>query len=93
MSPAELQRTLTALHAELSQTTAVDDATRLRLREVIADLHRLAGLPDQPAPPVDTTGPSLTENLQNAVTEFEVRHPQLTTTLQQLIDRLAEIGI
>jgi ABC-type transporter Mla subunit MlaD len=93
MNPIELQQHLAALHAELSQTTEVDDATREKLRDVIADIDRLIGPKESPSQAAGEAEPYLIEKLQQAMGAFEARHPQLTASVQQLIDRLSEIGI
>lgn len=36
---------------------------------------------------------SLSQRMRKAVEEFEFRHPQLTVTLSQIADSLAEMGI
>lgn len=93
MNADELQSALDKLQRELSQTAEVDDATRQRLKGLIADIQRLVG-PSESEPAASAAADQpLTKNLQGLVADFEARHPQLTTTVQQLVDRLAEIGI
>lgn len=93
MTADELQSALDKLQSELSQTAEVDDATRRRLKGLIGDIQRLVGPSGaEPAasPPAEKP---LTSTLEGMVADFEARHPQLTSTVQQLVDRLAEIGI
>lgn len=93
MTAEQLQQTLTALHDELSRVASVDDATRQKLLDVTGDIQRLVGS-TEPAPgrPGTVESPVI-ETLQDAVSHFEARHPQLTASVQQIIDRLAEMGI
>jgi ABC-type transporter Mla subunit MlaD len=88
MTAEEIQQTLAALHAELSHVSEVDDATRQRLEDVNADIDRILAAKDrsEPAAPI-------AENLQDLVAQFGAQHPKLTATVQQLVDRLSEIGI
>lgn len=91
MNPDELQQTLSKLHDELSQTTSVDEPVRAKLAELIADIERVLARSESES----TRSPqgALARRLQDAIEAFEVRHPQLTATLQQIVDRLSEIGI
>lgn len=99
MNSEELQKTLMSLQLELSGLKEVDAETQQRLRQVVADIQRLAGpvegkvLGEGGAGSVEGGGSSVTESLEGMVVRFESRHPQLTTLMQQLIDRLTEIGI
>ncbi len=89
MTAEEIQQTLAALHVELSHVSEVDDATRQRLEDVNADIDRILaakGRSEEPAAPI-------AENLQDLVAQFGAQHPKLTATVQQLVDRLSEIGI
>lgn len=92
MNSAELQRAVEALQAELAQTSLADEATRRRLEALIADIHRhLAELGQTES--TDAPAEPLIVRLKNALEVFEVHHPHLTATLQQLVDRLSELGI
>ena len=92
MNSEELQKTLMSLQLELSGLKEVDAETQQRLRQVVADIQRLAG-PAEGKVLGEGGGSSVTESLEGMVVRFESRHPQLTTLMQQLIDRLTEIGI
>jgi uncharacterized coiled-coil protein SlyX len=100
MNPDELQQTVASLHDELAQTTNVDEATRQRLAELIPDIQRLVESSGAQTPAAETPSADraaepaqLMQHLRDAIEKFEARHPQLTATLQQLVDRLSEIGI
>jgi chromosome segregation ATPase len=89
MTAEEIQQTLAALHAELSHVSEVDETTRQRLEDVNADIDRILaakGRSEEQAAPI-------AENLQDLVAQFGAQRPKLTATVQQLVDRLSEIGI
>lgn len=94
MNTHELHQALTRLHEELAQTTEVDDATRQALTTVLGDIQRVITTgPSQERQAAERPEPELTQGLQAAIENFEARHPRLTSALQQVVDRLAEMGI
>ena len=93
MKPEELQSTLERLRTELAQTTEVEGSTREALQGLIAEIERIVSDPGGQQQPAEAAGHSLIQRLQEKIEEFEIRHPQLTAILSQLLDRLAEIGI
>ena len=92
MNSVELQQALVALQSELAKTNQADESTQKRLGELIADIRRFlaeSGHAQAEKGPTE----SLMDRLQGAVEAFEVHHPHLTATVQQLVDRLSELGI
>lgn len=93
MTADELQSALDKLHGELARTAEVDEATRQRLKGLIGDIQRLVGPAESESAATPAAEKPLTSTLEGMVADFEARHPQLTSTVQQLVDRLSEIGI
>jgi len=93
MAKDELSQTLDRLHLELSQSPQVDDQTLRSMRTLVEEIQAIiaksgVGEQSQPAPPL-----SINQRLQDLISDFEVRHPQLTATLSQIADRLTDMGI
>ncbi len=93
MAKDQLSQTLDKLHLELSQSPQVDEQTLHSMRTLVEEIQALlaksgTGEPTQPAPPL-----TINQRLQDLISDFEVRHPQLTATLSQIADRLTDMGI
>ena len=85
----ELRNALEGLHAQLGETSDVDDDTRQLLISVTADIERVLA-DDSPSPEVDE---SLTQRLEDAMRQFDADHPMIGGLLQRLSDGLANLGI
>lgn len=83
-----LDTVLKHLQAEHRRSQYKDAAERERTEELIAEIERQLRYPDP-----QRTQDQLRRRLQEAVGEFEVRHPQLTAALGQVIDLLSGMGI
>ena len=93
MGKDELSQTLDRLHSELSQSPQVDEQTLRSMRSLVEEIQGILakaekGEPTQPSPPL-----TINQRLQDLISDFEVRHPQLTATLSQIADRLTDMGI
>ena len=88
MADNRLLASLDALHDELAQTTALDEAGREKLAQISADIQRLLS-----GTPAAEEASSLTGQLQDAVEGFGASHPRLTAALNQVADALAGLGI
>jgi hypothetical protein len=82
-----LNETLAALHEELSRTSALDEKSRARLRQIIREVE---GLGPSSASAADTLH---RHRLEELAIEFEIEHPTLAAGLRQLIDLLAKAGL
>ena len=87
MSSDSLKETLAALHQELSRTSALDEKSRARLRQIIREVE---GLGPSSASAADTLH---RHRLEELAIEFEIEHPTLAAGLRQLIDLLAKAGV
>jgi uncharacterized protein DUF4404 len=88
-----LQQSLSKLHAELSVTPHVDDASRRMLRDVLADIERL--LQDGPAAPQPSSPmPAASQSrLEALAVQFEADHPALSASLREFVDLLGRAGL
>lgn len=93
MNPNELQQALIRLHEELAHTTEVDEATRQALTNSLADIQRVISGSAEQRSSADQPEAAMSLKLQSAIESFEANHPRLTAVLQQVVDRLAEMGI
>ncbi len=84
--PERLQMTLDALHRQLAEIGPLDVDSRNRL---IAALHEIQTALRTQSPPAE----SLLPRLRDAATSFEEKHPAISTTVANLIDILARMGI
>lgn len=80
------------LHAELENTETVDVQQRELLQHLMQDIRNLLDNEDE-----DETASqryqSLGERLTASLEYFEASHPVFTTTLTQVADSLARMGI
>lgn len=106
MNRDDLNKTLEALHQELSGAQNISADTVALLKTLTSDIQRILDHPalsadtlsaDAASPVAAVSGSdqdkSLSERLREAAIEFEVRHPQIGGLLERLTDGLASIGI
>ena len=93
MSQSELLQTLEKLHRELAATQEIEGSTRQALQSLLAEIQERITPPAEEVSTPAPVEPSLNQRLSDLVTDFEVRHPQLTATLSQVVDRLTDMGI
>ncbi len=90
MDDQPIHARLQQLHAQLEQTPTIDDQTRADLKVLLNDIQTSLQKQDRAlAPPA----PSLRERLGKAALGFEVSHPHLTLALEEVANRLAEMGL
>jgi uncharacterized protein DUF4404 len=87
MNPETLNKTLAALHEQLSHAPALDEKSRQLLREIISDIEALG--------PSPVLAPSTLrrDRLEELAIGFEIEHPILAAGLRQLMDLLAKAGL
>jgi hypothetical protein len=94
MANEELAQSLDRLKQQLSHGPQLDEATLHSLRVLLDDIQRVCANPEPAAPDeVEVEERSLNQRLQDVIEDFELRHPQLTSTLSQIADRLSDMGI
>jgi hypothetical protein len=93
MSKDELSKTLEKLHQELAQNPPLDESTLQSMRAIAEEIQSaIARMSTNPATP-QSEPPTITDRLREMISEFEARHPQLTSTMSQIADRLTDMGI
>lgn len=85
MEKPKLQQKLEELHTELGNTRAVDPAARQLLEHLQMDIR--ATLKNSNA----QNHASLVKRLNAAVTKLEESHPELTKTIKDVLDNLANV--
>jgi DNA-binding transcriptional LysR family regulator len=97
MANEELTQTLDRLHQQLSHGPQLDEANLRSLRALLDEIQIACERAEQAGSTTNThqiaNERSLNQRLQEVIGDFEHRHPQLTTTLSQIADRLADMGI
>lgn len=87
MNSDALRSALKKLHEELARTPRVDAESRELLRQLTADIQRLA---DQPS---TAHAQSNRPRLDAAEAKFEAEHPKLAEALREIIDALGKAGL
>ncbi len=95
MSNDELSKTLEKLHVELSQSPQLDEKTLQSMRSILDEIQMTISRMDniQAEGDSEPVSISIAQRLREMISDFEVRHPQLTATLSQIADRLTDMGI
>jgi len=83
-----LRQSLTRLHAELSATSIVDEASRRLLGEVLNDIERLL----RERQPADAAAVPRSR-LEGLAIRFDSAHPALSASLREFIDLLGRAGL
>ena len=90
MSGTAITDLLTRLHGALEGSTSISDGDRKLLKQLSVDIQELLARPNGSA---DARHGSILVRLQDAVTRFEVTHPDITGTLAAVSKRLSDMGI
>ena len=90
MDNQELRRLLHQLHDEIKNTQTVDEKGSELLRDLEEDISAL--LEHSGENPVQVH-PSIVQRLENALSHFEITHPNLTLLISRLLDSLSNAGI
>lgn len=90
MNKEQVHEKLHQLHEELHKVESLDEADKVLLQEIQADIHELL---ESPKENQARQYGRFTKRLREGIERFEVKHPDLTSTMGQLADMLARIGI
>ncbi len=83
-----LQELLDALHAELGDSTGLDEDAKQELKNLARDIETsLAGGDDQ------GMAAQAMEQIEEATVSFETEYPRLAGILSSIADTLAKLGI
>lgn len=90
MDKQQLDEILQELHSELRQIHSVDENERQMLQQLMTDIQEILKQREY-----DRTFPynQFEERLKNAIEQFGVSHPRITTLMGQIADMLSRIGI
>ncbi len=87
MPAQQLRNELEQLHKLLRDTHDIDDSTRQSLAQLASDIQRVM------QESVTQPPPDLRQRVDDAVLDFETKHPQLTQILSRVTDLLSNMGI
>ena len=90
MADQELRKLLEQLHSEIENTQNVDEKSQEILRDLGADIR---GLLERSETSQVQLHPTLVTRLEEAIDDFEVTYPALTTTISKILDILSGAGI
>lgn len=91
MGRDKLRSLLKQLHGELEGAETADAEDRSLLGLVVADIEAL--LAGETASSTSGDGDSLEDRLEQGVVRFETRYPQLSFTLERIVEALANMGV
>ncbi len=90
MNSSHLRTSLSELHNELVTLSSVDEKSRSALATLKDDIEAIL---DNSQDDLTQYHSSLSNSLTSAVRSFEVSHPTFTTTLNNVISTLNNLGI
>lgn len=90
MSGTAITELLKRLHGALEDSKSISDGDRKLLKQLSLDIRELLARPNGAA---DAGQGSILVRLQEAVTRFEVTHPDITGTLAAVSKTLSDMGI
>ncbi|HZZ70679.1 MAG TPA: DUF4404 family protein [Pirellulales bacterium] len=89
MSAEQIKTVLQQLHSDLGATQTVDPELRALLVKLDGDIQQLL----QQAEPNAVEAEGVIGRVEEAATNFSIRHPQVAGLLRQLADGLGQMGI
>ena len=92
MTNKDLVQTLDSLHQSLADTPQIDEQTAAKMRLLIDEIQ-LALARSSPLTETPPSHQTLTERVRELMADFGVNHPQLTSNLSLIAERLADMGI
>ena len=97
MTQDKLATELEAFHQCLVDAPAIDSATREKLKTLIGEIQTALASPRPADDPFLETKVrdegTFQQRVDKLIRDFEVQHPQLTTNLAIIAERLADMGI
>lgn len=83
-------KTIEKLHSELKETKAVDAESRQLLTELKNDIEKLLNQDEDAS---SKQNEDLIDKLKNTAEHFEASHPDLTSSINNVITILVNLGI
>ena len=97
MTQDKLATELEAFHQCLIDAPSIDASTREKLKILIDEIQTALASPrpaDDQVSETEAPGEgTLQQRMDRLINDFEVQHPQLTTNLAIIAERLADMGI
>jgi hypothetical protein len=90
MNHEVVSRLIRQLHGTLEGRSAITQEDRAQLEQLAADLQAVLARPGAAA---GSGHQGIIDRLRNAVSRFEVSHPDLTATMAQVSQKLSDMGI
>ena len=88
MTKPTLDSDLKKLRREVNSLVSTNDDTKEKLNVLINDIEQKISTPDD-----DAQHNNLTENLKDAIAQFETEHPRATAILNDIMVSLSNMGI
>ena len=92
MAKDDLEKALDSIHQSLTGTPQIDEETAVKMRLIVDEIHQTLAR-SIPLAATDTTHSTLAKRVQGLISDFEVQHPSLTSSLSLIAERLADMGI
>jgi Domain of unknown function (DUF4404) len=93
MTKQALAEILVKLYEELQKTPTLDDDDRVSMQVLAGEIQAALDRSAHPSTTESTNPPAISKRVEDSIQSFEAHHPQLTTILSQIADRLADMGI
>ena len=82
-----LEDSLNNLRSEIKALDIGDDEARRRLEQLIREIEQTLAHPD------DAAAGTLGDQLKTSVLSFEVSHPRLAVVMNEVVEKLSQMGI
>ena len=82
-----LEDSLNHLRSEIKALDIGDDEARRRLEQLIREIEQTLAHPD------DAAAGTLGDQLKTSVLSFEVSHPRLAVVMNEVVEKLSQMGI
>jgi hypothetical protein len=82
-----LEESLNNLRSEIKALAIGDDEARRRLEQLIREIEQTLAHPDAAA------AGTLGDQLKTSVLSFEVSHPRLAVVMNEVVEKLSQMGI
>ena len=92
MTNKDLEQTLDSLHQSLADTPQIDEQMAAKMRLLIDEIQLILAR-SAPATETPQSHQTLTARVRELMADFELHHPQLTSNLSIIAERLADMGI
>lgn len=92
MTNADLKESLELLRQNLADSTTIDEQVAEKMRSLVDEIQDTLAR-SASASNSGIANPTLAERAQDFIDDFQAHHPQLTSNLSLIAERLADMGI